>query len=242
MKCSIMQPSFIPWPGWFSLLIDSDYFIILDDVQFSKQSWHQRNYIKNPKGELHLLSLPVQTKNKNKPLIKEVYLANSFNSDKILRTISQNYLKSPFYSIVFKILEENLKYNHKNLLANLNINIINAIIEYLKIENKTILLSSEINTSGIRGEYVANLCNEIGAKHYLSPYGSYEYLKEDIRYFSGISILLQQYKMPIYERHKTASFLPCSIIDLLFNQPKSSLIKTIQSSSNPYLPFDTTAI
>ena len=238
MKCAIMQPSFIPWPGWFSLLIDSDYFIILDDVQFSKQSWHQRNYLKNPKGELNLLTLPVQTKNKNKPLINEVQLANTFHTEKILRTISQNYSKSPYYKKVFKVIEENLKKNHNNLILNINLNIIYAIIDYLKIENKKILLSSEIHNSGKRGEYVANICNEIGANHYLSPYGSYDYLKEDINYFSGISIFLQQYTMPLYDRYKIASNFPCSIIDLLFNQPKSNLIKIIQSSSNDYLLFD----
>ena len=44
--------------------------------------------------------------------------------------------------------------------------------------------------------------------------------------------------MPIYDRYKSSTDYPCSIIDLLFNQPKSSLINIIQSKRMTYLPFE----
>ena len=46
---AINQPTFLPWIGWFDLLDQTDIFVILDDVQFSKQSWQQRNRIKTEK-------------------------------------------------------------------------------------------------------------------------------------------------------------------------------------------------
>ena len=49
-KISINQPTFMPWLGWFELLDNTDVFVLLDDVQFSKQSWQQRNRIKTSKG------------------------------------------------------------------------------------------------------------------------------------------------------------------------------------------------
>ena len=47
MKIAIMQPTFLPWLGYFSLIKSVDKFVFLDDVQFDRRSWQQRNYILN---------------------------------------------------------------------------------------------------------------------------------------------------------------------------------------------------
>jgi len=57
-SCVISQPTFMPWLGWFDLADQADCLIILDDVQFSKQSWQQRNRLPSPSG-LALLTVPV---------------------------------------------------------------------------------------------------------------------------------------------------------------------------------------
>ena len=43
MNVAMMQPTFLPWQGFFSLVYQSDAFIFLNDFQFSFQSFHQRN-------------------------------------------------------------------------------------------------------------------------------------------------------------------------------------------------------
>ncbi|WP_370302900.1 WbqC family protein, partial [Rheinheimera baltica] len=45
MKCAIMQPTFLPWSGYFNLMASVDVFVFLDDAQFQKGSWHNRNRI-----------------------------------------------------------------------------------------------------------------------------------------------------------------------------------------------------
>ena len=47
---AIMQPTFLPWLGYFDLMDQVDTFIFLDNVQFEKQSWQQRNRIRTSKG------------------------------------------------------------------------------------------------------------------------------------------------------------------------------------------------
>ncbi len=42
-----MQPTYLPWPGYFDLILKSDYFIFLDNVKFEKSSWQTRNQIIN---------------------------------------------------------------------------------------------------------------------------------------------------------------------------------------------------
>ena len=54
MKLAISQPTFLPWAGYFALIDHVDEFIYLDNVQFTKRSWMQRNKIKSNDKELYL--------------------------------------------------------------------------------------------------------------------------------------------------------------------------------------------
>ena len=40
-----VQPSYMPWFPFFKRFINCDYFVILDDVDYSKNSNQNRNYI-----------------------------------------------------------------------------------------------------------------------------------------------------------------------------------------------------
>lgn len=50
MRVAIAQPTYLPWLGYFDLIDQVDAFVILDHVQFEKQSWQHRNRIKTPTG------------------------------------------------------------------------------------------------------------------------------------------------------------------------------------------------
>ena len=71
MKIAISQPTFFPWQGYFALIDFVDEFIFLDNVQFDKRSWQQRNYIKLNNNR-HLMTIPVISKNKFTQKIFEV--------------------------------------------------------------------------------------------------------------------------------------------------------------------------
>ena len=47
MRVAISQPTYLPWLGYFDLIDQVDRFVVLDNVQFEKQSWQQRNRIKS---------------------------------------------------------------------------------------------------------------------------------------------------------------------------------------------------
>ena len=47
IKSAIMQPTFLPWCGYFDLMDEVDVFVFLDDVQFDYRSWQHRNKIKD---------------------------------------------------------------------------------------------------------------------------------------------------------------------------------------------------
>ena len=53
-----MQPTFIPWAGYFGLIKYVDKFVFLDDVQFERRSWQQRNKIYE-KNDFAFITIPI---------------------------------------------------------------------------------------------------------------------------------------------------------------------------------------
>ncbi len=39
----IIQSNYIPWRGYFDFIDSVDVFVVYDDVQYSKNSWRNRN-------------------------------------------------------------------------------------------------------------------------------------------------------------------------------------------------------
>ena len=72
-RVAIMQPTYLPWSGYFGLMQSVDVFVLLDSVQFARRSWQQRNQIKTANGA-QWLTVPVQSKGKRDQLICEVEL------------------------------------------------------------------------------------------------------------------------------------------------------------------------
>ena len=56
-KVAILQSNYIPWKGYFDIISASDTFIFLDDVQYTRRDWRNRNYVKTSQG-LRWLTIP----------------------------------------------------------------------------------------------------------------------------------------------------------------------------------------
>ena len=61
MTCVIVQPSYIPWRGFFDLMSKADVFVFYDCVQYDDHGWRNRNRIKTGAG-LQWLTIPVYSK------------------------------------------------------------------------------------------------------------------------------------------------------------------------------------
>ena len=60
-KAAILQPSYLPWLGFFEQMYICDIFVYLDNVQYTKNDWRNRNRIKTREG-VQLLTVPVSFK------------------------------------------------------------------------------------------------------------------------------------------------------------------------------------
>ncbi len=225
MKAVIMQPTYLPWIGYFDLMDQSDIFVLLDHVQFSKHSWHQKNRIKTPNGE-SMLTVPIIRKHPQ--MINETKINNSQPwQKKHLKSIQLSYAKAKYYDKYIGFLED--IYSKKiERLADLTIPIILWAKEELGIECK-ILKSSELNAGGAKVNLVVDICHKIGADEYLSPLGSKEYIDENnIFEKENIRLEYHHYVHPKYSQ-LWGEFKPyMSVIDLLFNEDGEAL-KIIRS-------------
>jgi hypothetical protein len=217
MIVSIMQPTFLPWLGYFHLMVKSDLFILLDDVQFEKRSWQQRNkFIISQKASF--LTIPVNSKNKFNQKINEVLIDNTQTwKEKHLKTFQHNYGKHKFFKEIFELITNAYNKDFKTLLE-LNSFLILSIKEYLSIKTK-IVLSSQFSISTRKENRLLDLLQINRAKKYLSPIGSKEYLGEgNILKKKNIELEYINYQCRPYMQKSNKKFIDhLSIIDALFN-------------------------
>lgn len=231
---AIMQPTYLPWLGYFNLIDQADIFVFLDSVPFEKQSWQQRNQIRTPKG-LEWITVPVLIKKRFGQLISEVDINPVRFPNQHIKQIRQNYSRAPHFRSYEEEFFEVLKQASEGFSLNsLSITLIKWICSKLSLTTRFVR-SSELSATGKRSELLVNISKELDAAIYLSPLGSLDYIKNEYHYFeeAKIDVLFNQYVHPEYNQTYTP-FLPyASVIDLLFNEgPESaSIIRSGQQTS-----------
>ncbi len=236
MKIAISQPTYLPWIGYFDLMDQVDVFVLLDSVQFEKQSWQQRNRIKTPIG-LQWVTVPVHFHGRFGQLIRDVEIRDADFWVKHWRAIELNYARARFFTKYSGDLDHRVREYDRKYLANLNIEIIQWCADALGI--KTILVrSSTLQHAGKRTELLANICEGFGATQYVSPLGSAVYLLEEKNIFAahGIDVVFQHYEHPEY-RQLFPPFLPyASALDLIFNEGDGAYEIMRKGRRSPFTP------
>ncbi|MFQ3675105.1 MAG: WbqC family protein [Endomicrobiia bacterium] len=223
MKISIHQPQYLPWAGYFNKILNSDIFVILDDVQYKKNEWQNRNRIKSSSGELWL-TVPVHYTFGQK--INEIKIDNKiFWSKKHLKSIELNYKRAPFFNEIFPLVEKVLSKEYI-YLVDINVELIKIILNYLEI-NKKIVKSSEYKIVGEKTLRLINICKTFGADIYLSGQGGKDYLVEEEFKKNGIKLEFQEYKVKEYPQLFNGFIPNLSILDILFNCGKEQTLKII---------------
>lgn len=214
-RIAIMQPTYLPWAGYFYLCASVDTFVYLDDVQFERRSWQSRNRILLA-GREHLLTVPTSKVSRDTP-IKEITVSHDI--DWIESHTMKIRLAYSGYSNIYEFINSTgALMSSSSYLADINIALIEYFLKLLDIKCKTIR-ASELNLGGKRSEHLANICSELNATSYISPVGSREYLESDN--FSRISGIEPTYSnfhsIPYMQRHSKVFIPNLSVIDVIGN-------------------------
>lgn len=217
MRIAIMQPNYLPWAGLFNLVANVDQFVFLDDVQFTKRTWQQRNRVLMS-GRETMLTVPVQVKGRFSQLINEVCIDNSRPwTRKHLGTLESAYARHPHGAAVIELLRDCLNRVPEMLVDN-NTRIIKAIATALGF-TPTFLFSSGIGVSGAKSLRLLEICRKLGADTYLSAAGSRGYIEEEGHFGeSEVAVQYQNFIPQPYPQSGVTKFVPyLSMVDVLAN-------------------------
>lgn len=232
-----MQPTYLPWIGYFSLIDQVDVLVFLDDVEFSHQSWQQRNRIKTDDGPMWL-TVPVITSGRSGQIIREVEINTEERwRPKHRRSIHFNYANAEYYSEHDKWLEE--VYNREwEKLCELNIFLIEDLMRKLGME-VNIIFSSNLDAAGEKSHRLVNICKEIGAPEYLSPLGSKDYIENENPFpEAGIDLRYHSFEHPEYDQLYNGFVSHMSIIDLILNAGPNSISVIREGQLKPHTSQD----
>lgn len=237
MKIAIAQPTYLPWLGYFDMLDQVDQFVLLDSVQFEKQSWQQRNRIKTPAG-LQWLTVPVVFRGKLGQRIADVEIRDPEFWRGHLRAIELNYRRTPFFNPHFDALSAMIRTECVGLsLTRLTTALLSWLARVIGIDT-VMIQSSALMVTGKRTDLLAEICTSLGADSYLSPLGSAEYLLNELTTLTdrGIEVRFQHYEHPVYQQ-LFPPFLPYAcVLDLLFNEGTRALEIIRSGRRKPFLP------
>ncbi|RJR40146.1 MAG: hypothetical protein C4576_20375 [Desulfobacteraceae bacterium] len=218
MKVCMMQPTFLPWVGYFELISKCDQFVFLDDFQFSIQSYHQRNRLFVNKEQVDWYTAPVKRTSFLMPLNETQTNEEIPWRSKLWKRIQQNYGKARYFKTYEEVIRKWLLTPARSL-ADQNIAFIKMICSILGFRTP-FRYSSEYPSQLHRSERVLELLRECNSDHYLCARGSFNYMVQDKVFpVEDIVILFQNHHPVSYDQvGSPGKFVPyLSILDVLFN-------------------------
>lgn len=233
---AIMQPTYLPWVGYFDMIDQCDLFVLLDCVQFDKRSWQQRNRVKMANGVVWL-TVPVRSKGRREQKIVEVEIdAGGEFPEKHVRTLHHAYSRARHRTPFLDVLTEALESRPAGL-ADLNVAIIERMCQTFGVATP-LVRSSTLAAEGQKVERLMSICRLVAATRYLSPIGSRPYIDDDNRFAaSGIELRYHHYVHPVYSQPHGAFVSHLSAVDLILNEGPAAA-QIMRSGRRPSLTHE----
>jgi hypothetical protein len=216
MLVAIHQPHYLPWLRYVDKIARSDVFIVLDDVQYEKNGYQNRNSVKTCRGAT-CLTVPVRRP--TQAPLTSIRIAGDGWCVRHRRALEQNYGGAAHFAACWpgfaSVFEQEW-----STLVDLNVALLGVILTALRITTPLVRSSTlRVRETGTRR--LARLCREVGGTGYLSgAHALGAYLDPVLLHDSGLRLAVHEWQAPVYrQRHPSAGFVPdLSVVDLLFNE------------------------
>lgn len=231
MVVGIHQLHYLPWLRYFHKIACSEVFVVLDNIQYNKNGFQNRNRIKTPQGPL-MLTVPVFDHFAQS--LDMVQIDNKRNwMTKHWRSIEQHYRRAPFFSDYAPALS--VFYQRSwTTLNELNRGMLSWFLEALGIKTP-VMYSSEMDAPGEATTRLVNLIHRAGGSAYLTgAYALDAYLDTSELASAGIALEIQSWKTVAYPQAHGPFVPDLSIVDLLMHcGPQSRSVLLGQPINTP---------
>jgi hypothetical protein len=221
MKVGIMQPYFLPYLGYISLIKHTDVFILFDPVQFIRHGWIERNRVlKQNEGWLYI-QVPL-LKYERETSIKDIYIDNSQNWKSRILSQIQPYKKiAPNYFKVKNLIDELFSEDFHTIVS-INKHSLELICQYLGFKKELPVFSQmnlEIKQPNAPDEWALNICKAMpGVTEYWNPPGGMSFFDKTKYEENAIELKFHKIKLQEYNQKRTPFIPYLSILDvLMFN-------------------------
>jgi len=221
MKLSIMQPYFLPYLGYFSLIKHTDEFILFDTVQFIRHGWIERNRILKPSDGWQYIMVPLK-KHSRETLIKDIEINNDQQwKEKILAQLQHYKKQAPYFSNVIDILNEIFSKEYATIV-DLNLASLKTVCNYLGINTPIqvfSLMNIDIEPANAPDEWALNICKALGnVDEYWNPPGGQSFFDKKKYESAGINLKFHSAILTDYDQKRNVFEPGLSIIDvMMFN-------------------------
>lgn len=221
-RIAIIQSCYIQWKGYFDIIRSVDEFVLLDDAQFTRRDWRNRNIIKTPNGP-HWLTIPVETKGRFDAPIDSIRIAGSWTA-RHWTALRHAYARAPYLGCLAPRLEGMYQsLDSEAMLSVVNRRIIEEICDVLSIDTP-IRWSRDYPLQGGRTDRLLSICVAAGATEYVSGPSARTYMELDKFAAAGISVRFVNYsEYPEYPQLHGPFVHGVTILDLLFNMGDNAL-------------------
>ncbi|TFV91760.1 hypothetical protein E4K72_20255 [Oxalobacteraceae bacterium OM1] len=244
MKVAMMQPSFLPWQGYFELIRRSDVFVLLDDFQFSAQSYHQRNRMFVGPDRVDWYTVPVAKAGQFALPLNQVRIDDRTGwRRKTSARWKHVYGRAPYFQALYPELERWLSTPAASL-AELNIGFIKLVLGAIGWERE-LRRSSDFESGGARSWRVVDILRSCGATEYFCARGSFDYMAEDGLFpVSGITVKFQNFAPKPYTQQPVATdFKPfLSVLDAMFFIGPEETGRLIEQGTDRWLAWSDIAL
>jgi len=219
MNIAVMQPYLFPYIGYWQLIDAVDIFVIYDDVHFIKQGYVNRNNIlQNQKSHLFTLELIGASSNKK---INDIKIGG--NSNKLLKTIKQNYSKAPFYNDVLPLIEDILDNKEKDLSKFLGFSLV-KIAKYLNIGTKFLYSSDLKNDKTFKAQdRLIEMSKILNATGYINSIGGIELYNKEVFSQNDINLSFLKTHEISYKQFNNEFVPNLSVVDILMFNSKDNI-------------------
>lgn len=221
MRLSAHQTAYLPWLGYLHRISLSDLFVILDDVQFEKNSFTNRNRVKIAAGAAWL-TVPVNLKGHISSTIRAIEVANETNwARKHWLTLAQGYAKAPFFGAHRDFFESVFNRSWERL-----VDINHVTLEYLlrQFEIETpVVYQSKLQVGGQKQELILSLCRKLQADQFLFGIMGREYVDKELFLAHSVTPSFHTYRTVPYPQLRGGFIANLSALDMLFNVPTDEL-------------------
>jgi len=216
----VTQSNYIPWRGYLSLIASVDELVFLDNVQYTRRDWRNRNLVRSAakSKESKWLTIPLENGGSRQSTIQETRISASSNwTSEHTNRIRAFYQASEYYDDLSPILEVIESSKSEAYLSKVNRHIIECICDVLglQVSIRTSVFAedlSEIDPS----QRILNILLETKADLYLTGPAAKSYLDEELFKEKNIAICYADYsRLPYMEDLISDRGMEFSILDAI---------------------------